>query len=257
MEFRIQYMRPVCTHYFPVPVIGQNLGIVHVCVHAFVCESSLHSSDSDVTKFWIVPNPCECLLQHIQILIPTPGNFYKHTLLTLLGIWYSAMGYPHVQILPLFHSASNCPHRAANFHAWMPSSPWLASAFLHKSAYPMWISTFLGLGFYSACLASLLFNILWTKLTLVVGFSALWRPLIPTLALTAHDTSWDEYPFYPAQVLTCHTTHLPSVFLWILSFHPIWFLTPCTRILCLHWYPLHPYHLTWPTMLPCHGCLSW
>ena len=193
-------------------------------------------------------------------LPPSRQLFYKHTPLTLLGIWYSAMGYPHVQILPLFHSASNCPHRTAHFHAWMPSSPWLASAFLHRSVYPKWISTSLGLGFYSTCLASLLFNILWTKLTLVAGFFALWRPLIPTLALTAHDTSWDGYPFYPAQVLTFHTTHLPSMFSWILSFHPIWVLTPCTRILSLHWYPLHPYHLIWPTTAPCSpvmdGCLD-
>ena len=37
MKIRIQYMRLVCTHYFPVPVIGQSLGSVHVCVHACVC----------------------------------------------------------------------------------------------------------------------------------------------------------------------------------------------------------------------------
>ena len=230
-----------------------------VCVHAFVCESSLHSSDSDVTKFWIVPNPCECLLQHIQILIPTPGNFYKHTLLTLLGIWYSAMGYPHVQILSLFHSASNCTQRAAHFHAWMPFSSCMASDSLHKSASSMWISASLDLGFYSACLANLLFNILWTKLTLVAGFSALWRPLNSTLALTAHDTSCDGYPFFPTQVVTYHTTHLSSLFLWMLSVHPIWVLTPCTRILCLHGYPLHlSSHLAYySTMLPYHGCLSW
>ena len=178
-------------------------------------------------------------------------RFCKHTPPTLLGLWYAAMQYPHVQILPLFHSAYNCPHRAAHFHAWMPSSSCLASDFLHTSASSMWILAFLHLGFYSACLASLLFNILWTKLTLVAGFSALWRPLNPNLALTSHDTSWDRYPFFPAQVVTSHTTHLPSLFLWILSFHPIWVLMPHTRLPCLNGYPLHPYHLIWPTMAPC------
>ena len=77
MKIRIQYMRLVCTHYFPVPVIGQSLGSVRVCVLAFVCVSSLHSSCSDITKFWIVPSPCESLYhQHIQTLTPTPGNPY-------------------------------------------------------------------------------------------------------------------------------------------------------------------------------------
>ena len=165
---------------------------------------------------------------------------YKHTPLTLLGLWYSAMGYPHVQILSLFHSASNCTQRAAHFHAWMPFSSCMASDSLHKSASSMWISASLDLGFYSACLANLLFNILWTKLTLVAGFSALWRPLNPTLALTAHDTSWDGYPFFPVQVLTYHTTHLLSLFLWVLSFHPIWVLMPHTRLLCLHGFLFTP-----------------
>ena len=86
--------------------------------------------------------------------------FHKHTPLILLGLWYSALAYPHVQILFLFHSASNCPHRAAHFHAWMPSSPCLASDFLHKSASSLWIYSSLNLCFYSSCLARLLFNIL-------------------------------------------------------------------------------------------------
>ena len=166
--------------------------------------------------------------------------FYKHAPFILLGLWYSEIGYPHVQILFLFHSASNYPHRASHFHAWMPSFSCLASDFLHKSLSSMWISTSLDLGFYSACLASLLFDILWTKLTLVAGFSALWRPLNPTLALTAHDTSWDGYPFFPVQVLTYHTTHLLSLFLWVLSFHPIWVLMPHTRLLCLHGFLFTP-----------------
>lgn len=114
---------------------------------------------------------------------------------------------------------------------------------------------FSGLGFYSACLASLLFDILCTKLTLVSGFSALWIPLLIPL--------WHWLPMirpgmdilFPVQVLTYHTTHLPSLFLWILSFHPIWVLTPHTRLRCLRGYPLHPYHLIWPTMAP--WPLSW
>ena len=132
--------------------------------------------------------------------------FYKHTPLILFGLWYSAMGYPHVQMLPLFHLVSNCPHRATHFHAWMPSSPSLGSDLLHKSASSKGIYASLDLGIYSACLARLLFNILWTKLTLMAGFSALWRLLNPTLALNAHDTSWGGYPFFPAQVLTSHYT---------------------------------------------------
>ena len=111
--------------------------------------------------------------------------FYKHTPLTLLGLWYSARGYPHVQIPSLFHSASNCPHRAAHFHAWMPFSPWLASDFLHKYASSMWISTSLGLGFYSACLASLLSSglnwLLWQTSLLCEGLLiplCHWLPMI-------------------------------------------------------------------------------
>ena len=37
MKIRIQYMRLVCTHYFPVPDIGQSLGSVHVCVCMPLC----------------------------------------------------------------------------------------------------------------------------------------------------------------------------------------------------------------------------
>ena len=147
MEFRIQYMRLVCIHYFPVLVIEQSLGCVHVCFLAFVCVSSLHNSCSDIRKLWIVPNPCGCLPQHIQTLTPTPGiHFINIPPLILLGLWYSAVGYPHVQILPLFHLASNCPNRAALFHAWMPSSPCLASDFLHKSASSKWIYASLDVG---------------------------------------------------------------------------------------------------------------
>ena len=74
MEFRIQYRKSVCTHYFPVPLIGHSLGSVHVCMHASLCVSSVDSSVSDITKCWIVPNPLECLSQHIQAMTPTPGN---------------------------------------------------------------------------------------------------------------------------------------------------------------------------------------
>ena len=181
--------------------------------------------------------------------------FYTYAPFTLLGFWYLALGHP---VLPMFHSASNCPDRAAPLPCPSPFA-WPLAFYTHKSASSMWISDSLDLGFYSACLASFLFDILWTKLTLVAGFSALWKPLNSTLALTAHDTSWDGYPFFPVQVLTYHTTHLPSLFLWILSFHPIWVLTPCTRMLCLHGYPLHlSSHLAhYSTMFPYHGCLSW
>ena len=74
MEFRLQYMTSVCTHYFPVPIIGHSLGSAHGCVHASVCVYPPYvcSSVSDITQCWIVSNPSECLSQHIQALTPTP-----------------------------------------------------------------------------------------------------------------------------------------------------------------------------------------
>ena len=246
MEFRIQYMRLIISQILSLHRVWE----VYMCMCMPLCEYppcialALISQNSGLSPTHVPFSTYSDSDTHSR------QPFYKPTPLTLLGLWYSAMRYPHVQLLPLFHSASNCPHRAAHFHAWMPSSSCLASDLLHKSASSMWISTSLDLGFYSACLASLLFDILCTKLTHVSGFSALWRPFNPTLALTAHDTSWDGYPFFPVQVLTYHTTHLPSLFLWILSFHPIWVLTPHTRLRCLRGYPLHPYHLIWPTMAP-------
>ena len=206
MEIRIQYMRHVCTHYFPVPVIGQSLGNVNVCVCMPLCvyppciALALMSQNSQLS-----PTHVNAFLNIFRLWHPLQQLFYKHAPLTLLGLWYYAVGYPQVQILSLFHSASNCPHSSAHFHAWMPTSPWLASDFLHKSASPMLISASLDLDFYSACLASLLFNILWTKLTLVAGFSALWWPLNPTLALNTHDMSWDGNLFFLRS--SCHISY--------------------------------------------------
>ena len=40
-------------------------------------------------------------------------HFYKCSPFTLLGLWYSTLAHPHVQILFLFHSTSNCPPRPA------------------------------------------------------------------------------------------------------------------------------------------------
>ena len=75
------YVCTVCTHDFPVPVIGHSLGCVHVRVHASVCvyPAPQYRSGSDITKCWIVPNTCECLSQHIQTLTPTPGNPFINT----------------------------------------------------------------------------------------------------------------------------------------------------------------------------------
>lgn len=126
---------------------------------------------------------------------------------------------------------------------------------LHKSASSMWISTSLDLGFYSACLASVPFDILWIDWRLWQASSALWRPLNPTLALAAHDI----HPGMDILISLFRFSHIilhtPSLFLWILLFHPIWVLMLHTRLCCLHGYPLHPCHLVWPTMH--HDPLSW
>ena len=53
---------------------------VCMCVCMPVCVSPLHNSGSDITKLWIVPNPCECLSQHIQTLTPTPSNGFVNIL---------------------------------------------------------------------------------------------------------------------------------------------------------------------------------
>ena len=109
-------MRHVCTHYFPVPVIGQSLGSVNVCVHAFVCVSSLHSSGSDVTKFSIVPNPRECLSQHIQTLIPTPGNCFINMLpLPCLGFDTLQWHTPRFRYFP-------CSTQPLTAHTVLPTS---------------------------------------------------------------------------------------------------------------------------------------
>lgn len=125
MEFRIQYMRLVCTHYFPVPVIEQSLRCVHVCFLGFVCVSSLHSSCSDITKIWIASIQCGCLPQHIQTLTPTPGiHFINITPHILLGLWYSLMGYPHTPpvTLSLYLPTLGCP--VPSMHA-LPPFIWL------------------------------------------------------------------------------------------------------------------------------------
>ena len=86
MEFRIQYMRLVCIHYFPVLVIEQSLGCVHVCFLAFVCVSSLHSSCSDIRKLdcpqpmWMPASTYSDSDTHSR------HPFYKHTPLILLGL---------------------------------------------------------------------------------------------------------------------------------------------------------------------------
>ena len=117
----------------------------HVCVHVCVCPPcitlALISQNSGLSPTHVPFSTYSDSDTHSR------QPFYKPTPLTLLGLWYSATGYPHVQILPLFHSACNCPHRAAHFGAWMPSSSCLASDLLHKSASSMWISTSLDWGF--------------------------------------------------------------------------------------------------------------
>lgn len=105
------------------------------CGHPFVCESSLHSSGSVITNSELSPTHVECLSQHIQTLTPTPGNCFINLLpLPCLGFDTCKGGTPHVQIPSLFHQPLDCPHRAAQFYAWMPTSPSLAFDFLHKSA---------------------------------------------------------------------------------------------------------------------------
>jgi len=131
-----------------------------------VCVSSLYSSDSNITKCWIDPNTCECLSQHFHILTPTPGNPFVniHPLVCL--------GFDTLHWDTLMCRYSPCSTQLlitliglAHLHAWMPSSPCLASDFLHKTASSLWIWPSLELGYCSAWQASLLFNILWTKPT--------------------------------------------------------------------------------------------
>ena len=164
MEFRIQYRRSVCTHYSPVPLIGHILGSVCVRVNSSVCISSLYSSVSDITKYWIVLNPFECLSQHIQALTPTPGSpFISVPPLPCLGFdtlhWHT----PMCRYSPCYTQSLPAHTELAPLHPWMLSLPCLASDFLHKSVSSLWIYSSLNLCFYSSCLARLLFNILWTN----------------------------------------------------------------------------------------------
>ena len=129
-------------------------------MHSSLCVSSVDSSVSVITKCWIVPNPFECLSQHIQALTPTPGSPFISILpLSCLGFdtlhWHTPMFRYSPCSQPLT-AHTDLPH----LHPWMPSSPCLASDFLHKSASSLWISSSLDRGFYSSCLARLLFNIL-------------------------------------------------------------------------------------------------
>ena len=131
-----------------------------------VCVSSLYSSDSNITKCWIDPNTCECLSQHFHILTPTPGNpFVNIHPLVCLGFdtlhWDTSM----CRYSPCSTQLLITLIGLAHLHAWMPSSPCLASDFLHKTASSLWIWSSLELGYCSAWQASLLFNILWTKPT--------------------------------------------------------------------------------------------
>ena len=159
----------ICTYYFPVPLSRQSFESANVHVHAcvcvcVVCVSSLYSSASDIVNCWNFSNPYECLSQHNQALTPTLGNpFINIPPLNLLGLWYSALGHPHVKTLSLFYSASKCPRRAAPLscmEAFLPLFDlWLAT----QSASSLWISSILDLDFCSEYQASILFNILQTN----------------------------------------------------------------------------------------------
>ena len=116
MKIRIQYMRLVCTHYSPVPLIGQSLGSIHVPVHAFVWVSSLHNSGSDITKLWIVPNQCECLSQHIQILTPTPSNRF----INILPL--PCLGFDTLQWNTPMFRYSPCSTQPLTAHTGLPTS---------------------------------------------------------------------------------------------------------------------------------------
>ena len=137
MEFKTQYMRLIISQFLSLDRVWE----VYMCVCMPLCEYppcitlALISQNSGLSPTHVPFSTYSDSDTHSR------QPFYKPTPLTLLGLWYSATGYPHVQILPLFHSACNCPHRAAHFGAWMPSSSCLASDLLHKSASSMWIST--------------------------------------------------------------------------------------------------------------------
>ena len=159
------------------------------CAWLCVCVPSLYRSGSDITKCWIVPNTCECLSKHIQTLTLMPGNPFINT--SPYPAWalilYSG-SYPclHNLLVPL----SLKQIWPTSMHGYPSLLAWpLTSDFLHKSASSLWMSSSPISHFYSACLTSFLFNILWTKLTLVAGYSALWMTFSLTLALSALGTS--------------------------------------------------------------------
>ena len=58
IEFRIQCVRHIYSHYLPDPLIRQSLESVHMHVSACVCVSSLYTSGSDITKCWIICKTC-------------------------------------------------------------------------------------------------------------------------------------------------------------------------------------------------------
>ena len=112
-----------------------------MCMCIPLCVYPLQIAVSDITKCWIVPNLFECLSQHIQALTPTPGSPFISVLsLSCLGFdtlhWHTPMFRYSPCSQPLT-AHTDLPH----LHPWMPSSPCLASDFLHKSASSLWISS--------------------------------------------------------------------------------------------------------------------
>ena len=162
-----------------------------LCVYVCVCmsASSLYISGFDTTKCWIVSNPVNAFL-NIFRLRAIPGNAFTNMLPSyyLSGLWYSALGHPYVRILSFFYSASYCPHRAPPSPRMDAMLPFLASVFIHTTAYYLWISTSQDLDFYFAWLpASYAMSLL--NVLLLESCSSLWMSLKHSFELTALDKS--------------------------------------------------------------------
>ena len=131
---------------------------VCVCVHPPYVAQALISQNAGFSPTYVNAFP-----NIFRLWQPLRQPFYKHAPLTWLGLWYSALGHPHVKTLSLFYSASKCPHRAAPLSCMEAFLPLLDLWLATQSASSLWISSILDLDFCSECQASILFNILQTN----------------------------------------------------------------------------------------------
>ena len=112
MEFRIQYMRLIISQFLSLDRVWE----AYMCMCMPLCEYppcitlALISQNSGLSPTHVPFSTYSDSDTHFR------QPFYKHTPLTLLGLWYSVMGYP-----PMFRY-SPCSTQPLTTHTGLPTS---------------------------------------------------------------------------------------------------------------------------------------